>query len=284
MRWQCRVALWLSMAFAVAASRALLAPQVPEHATLQRAPDRPGVSLLTSSDLEVFDSPEASQPSPKSAPDLSPEKIQEKGNKGIEKKGEVEKKMSQDTVEAEKEMAGIMRRARSYVINVIFFIGVLLVLCCCMCCLFYGYRKGERSWNPLVDVVREDRLKLLAEQPHHVRDVVNSVQFQSWSDSFFDRYLPDTDSTVDLRDLRDVVVEAYGSDVENHWIFVKVFDSKSPERITRDEFLEIMMYFECQQYEDTSRLSTIPGLAMPVQLQVSRTSAPGGAKPEQINL
>lgn len=258
MRWGCRLVFWLSTASAVAASMAPPKLQVPKHAALQRV-------------LLAYNPP----------PELSPEKMEEDSKKGIERHGEVEKEVTTQKVKGDKEMTEVMTQARSYVVHVVFFIGVLLILCCCMCCLFYLPRKNERKFNPIIDVVKEDRIKLQAQQPQFVNDIVNSIQFQSWSDSFFDRYLSDSDlsdGTVDLKDLRDVVVQVYGRYVERHWIFIKAFDSKRPERISCDEFLEIMMYFECKQYETTRRTSTIPGLTSTVDLQVSRTQAPSSSQ------
>lgn len=205
------------------------------------------------------------------SPEISPENIKKKSEKGMERQGKAQEKVSTETVEAQKEVAdtatSVQEQASSIVTNVIFFVGVFLILCCCMCCLFYFPRKGEQSSNPLVEVIREDRLKLQAQQSKYLSDVIHSIQFQAWSDSFFDRdkymrNLNERDGTADLRELLVVLVEVYGAEVEKHWIYVRVRDANGPERITCDDFLEIMMFFECKQYTDKHYFSPIPGLVI----------------------
>jgi len=105
----------------------------------------------------------------------------------------------------------------------------------------------EQIRNQAVQEIRADFDKMVKELPEDQRAYYTSGEFKNLCDDMFDNADTDKNGSLDMDELRKPVLEKYGAQLEDDDNFVMAFDKNKNSTVERDEFRELIKYFELKK-------------------------------------
>jgi len=105
----------------------------------------------------------------------------------------------------------------------------------------------EQIRNQAVQEIRADFDKMVKELPEDQRTYYTSGEFKNLCDDMFDNADTDKNGSLDMDELRKPVLEKYGAQLEDDDNFVMAFDKNKNSTVERDEFRELIKYFELKK-------------------------------------
>lgn len=137
-------------------------------------------------------------------------------------------------------------------LELLFILGMMLMGCCVFgcCCLCCSSLMGAAVvYNVRLSLLLEERDRLEKRMPRTIKEKVAHPDFRVLSDHLFDEVDAASIGELQATQLKYAVMQSYGQDLQNERFFIELFDSDKSGTVNKEEFFQIMKFYEYIAYE-----------------------------------
>lgn len=119
--------------------------------------------------------------------------------------------------------------------------------CCCMCCT--GILGTAAIYSVRLQLLMDEKDRMEKRMPRHIKEKVGHPDYRALCDHVFDEADAASIGELQSTQLRHAVMQSYGQDLQNERFFMELFDSDKSGTINKEEFFQIMKFYEFYSYE-----------------------------------